>query len=213
MSTVGGWAACRGAGQASSRYGKIEDIVIGLQAVLPDARLLEVRPAARRAVGPSIKDLMIGSEGVFGFITELTLRIQRLPEYEAGAVYAFPNLHSGLDAMREIVQREGGQASCASTMRRNRKLAPRASRPSMSGRSSAILKFSGPAALALAETALAHEICLSHDAIAADDAPYRHWEETRYQSYSIKWQTAGYCMDTIEVTGQLACASANARSA
>jgi alkyldihydroxyacetonephosphate synthase len=107
MSTVGGWAACRGAGQASSRYGKIEDMVIGLQAVLPDARVLEVRPAARRAVGPSIKDLMIGSEGVFGFITELTLRIQRLPEYQAGAVYAFPNLQKGLDAMREIVQREG----------------------------------------------------------------------------------------------------------
>ena len=61
MSTVGGWAACRGAGQASSRYGKIEDIVVGLKAVLPDGSTLDVRPVARRAVGPSIKDLLVGS--------------------------------------------------------------------------------------------------------------------------------------------------------
>src|SRR5690606_33660591 len=46
MSTVGGWVACRGAGQASSRYGKIEDIVRGLRVVLPDGRTLVVRPHA-----------------------------------------------------------------------------------------------------------------------------------------------------------------------
>lgn len=201
MSTVGGWAACRGAGQASSRYGKIEDIVIGLQAVLPDARVLEVRPVARRAVGPSIKDLMIGSEGVFGFITELTLRIQRMPEYEAGAVYAFPNLQSGLDAMREIVQREGRPSvmrlyDAVESQIRTEGLETFKARPILG-----ILQFSGPRGLALAEAALAREICGAHDALAADDAPYRHWQQTRYQSYSVKWQTAGYCMDTVEVTG------------
>jgi alkyldihydroxyacetonephosphate synthase len=201
MSTVGGWAACRGAGQASSRYGKIEDIVIGLQAVLPDGRLLDVKPAARRAVGPSIKDLMIGSEGAFGFITELTLRISRLPEHEAGAVYAFPNLQSGLDALREIVQREGRPSVMRlydepESRARTEGLEAFIERPILG-----ILKFCGPRILSLAEQALAHEICLSHGAIVADDAPYRHWEQTRYQSYSIKWQTAGYYMDTIEVTG------------
>ncbi|MGO9931912.1 MAG: FAD-binding oxidoreductase [Steroidobacteraceae bacterium] len=201
MSTVGGWAACRGAGQASSRYGKIEDIVIGLNAILPDGRTLEVRPVARRAVGPSIKDLLIGSEGIFGFITDLTLRITRLPEYAAGAVYAFPNLQSGFDAMREIVQREGRPSVMrlydeAESKARTEGIAAFNDRPILG-----ILKFSGPHVLALAERALAHEICLQHSAITADDAPYRHWESTRYQSYSIKWQTAGYCMDTVEVTG------------
>ena len=75
MSTVGGWAACRGAGQASSRFGKIEDMVLGLKAILPNGEGLEVRPVARRSVGPSIKDILVGSEGVLWFITELTLRI------------------------------------------------------------------------------------------------------------------------------------------
>ena len=57
----------------SSRYGKIEDIVVGLKAVLPDGSPLEIRPVARRSVGPSIRDLMIGSEGTLGIITEATL--------------------------------------------------------------------------------------------------------------------------------------------
>ena len=201
MSTVGGWAACRGAGQVSSRYGKIEDIVLGLEAVLPDGRLLSVRPVARRAVGPSVKDLLIGSEGTFGFITELTLRVCRLPEYEAGAVYAFPNLERGFAALREIVQREGRPSVMrlydeVESHTRTEGMVEFAARPIL-----AILKFSGPRQLAMAEAQFAHEICLGHDAAAAGDGPYRHWEQTRYQSYSIKWQTAGYCLDTIEVTG------------
>ena len=106
MSTVGGWAACRGAGQASSRYGKIEDIVVGLKAVLPDGQLLEVRPLSRRAVGPSIKDMLVGSEGVLGLMTELTLRIWRLPEFSSAVVLAFTNIENGFAACREIMQAE-----------------------------------------------------------------------------------------------------------
>ena len=201
MSTVGGWAACRGAGQSSSRYGKIEDIVLGLEAVLPNGRLLDVRAVARRAVGPSIKDLLIGSEGVFGFITELTLRITRLPEHEEGAVYAFPTLHNGLDALREICQREGRPSvmrlyDSIESHQRTEGIEAFKERPIL-----VILKFSGPRVLARAEATLAREVCLSHNGVQADDAPYRHWEETRYQSYSIKWQTAGYYMDTCEIAG------------
>jgi alkyldihydroxyacetonephosphate synthase len=201
MSTVGGWAACRGAGQVSSRHGKIEDIVIGLEAVLPNGRLLDVRPAPRRAVGPSIKDLMIGSEGVFGFITELTLRITRLPEYSEGRVYAFPSLQAGLDAMRQIVQSEGRPAVMrlyddTESAARTEGIAAFAQRPILG-----IFKFSGPRLLAMAEAAHARQICQALGAVEADDAPYRHWEATRYQSYSIKWQSAGYYMDTVEITG------------
>lgn len=201
MSTVGGWAACRGAGQASSRYGKIEDIVVGLEAVLADGRLLDVRPVPRRAVGPGIQHLIIGSEGVFGFITELTLRIGRLAEHQVGAVYAFASLQDGLDAMREIVQREGRPA----VMRLYDQTESRARTGGIEAFIEhpilAILEFSGPRVLATAEAAFAHEICLAHTAVAADEAPYRDWKSTRYHSYSVKWQSEGYYMDTIEVTG------------
>jgi alkyldihydroxyacetonephosphate synthase len=169
--------------------------------VLPDGRVLEGRPLARRAVGPSIKDILIGSEGVFGFITELTLRISRLPEHSTGVVYAFPTLQAGLDAMRQIVQSEGRPSvmrlyDVTESAARTDGIAAFAERPIL-----AILKFSGPTTLALAEAAHARQICLAAGAVETDSEPYRHWEETRYRSYSIKWQSAGYYMDTVEVTG------------
>lgn len=200
ISTVGGWAACRGAGQASSRYGKVEDIVIGLKAVLPDGRPLEVRPVARRSVGPSIKDLMIGSEGVFGFITELTLRIWRQPEHEHGVVLAFPSRQAGFDALRETMQSELRPQVMrlydeAESAQRTEGIAEFAARPIL-----CILKFSGPQRLALVEEELTLAICARHGAVqATDDTPYRHWEESRYESYSVQWQERGYYMDTIEV--------------
>lgn len=201
MSTVGGWAACRGAGQVSSRHGKIEDIVIGLEAVLPDGRPLSVRPVARRSVGPSIKDLMVGSEGVFGFITELTLRIGRLPAHVEGQVYAFPSLQAGLDAMRAIVQGEGRPSVMrlydeAETAQRGAGIDGLDARTVM-----AVLEFAGPEVLARAEAAHAQACCQAQGGRRVDDTPYTHWKQHRYQSYSIQWQTDGYYMDTCEITG------------
>ncbi|MDQ2186925.1 FAD-binding oxidoreductase [Alcaligenaceae bacterium A4P071] len=201
MSTVGGWAACRGAGQASSRYGKIEDMVVGLKALLPNAQPLEVRAVARRAVGPSIKDLMVGSEGVFGFITQLTLRMWRLPAHEAGVVLAFPTLQAGFDALREIIQSELRPAVMRlydemESQQRTKDIAAFKHKPIL-----CILKFSGLRELAEVEQRLSLAICAAHGGELTDDGPYRHWETTRYQSYSIQWQTGGYYMDTIEVTG------------
>jgi alkyldihydroxyacetonephosphate synthase len=200
MSTVGGWAACRGAGQASSRYGKIEDMVLGLKAVLPDGQRLVVRPVARRSVGPSLKDLLVGSEGTLGFITELTLRIWRSPEFEQGHVLALPSHEAGLELLREVMQSE---------------LRPQVARLYDAAESAArtggvagfdgerpilcILKFAGLRRLALLEAELALEIAARHGARAAGSEPFTHWEATRYQSYSTKWQTEGHHMDTIEV--------------
>ncbi len=201
MSTVGGWAACRGAGQNSTRFGKIEDIVIGLAAILPDGRELRVRPVARRAVGPSVRDLLIGSEGVFGIITELTLRIWRLPEVRLGTVLAFPSLQSGLDALRTIMQHELRPAVVRlydreESEQRTQGIAAFADRPFL-----AILEFSGARRLAEVERELAMEIVAAHGGVQADDTPYRHWQQHRYESYSPKWQNGGHAMDTIEITG------------
>lgn len=202
MSTVGGWAACRGAGQASSRYGKIEDILIGLKAVLANGQPLEVRAVARRAVGPSIKDILVGSEGVFGFITEMTLRIWRLPEVEFNMVLAFPSLQAGFDAMRDIVQHELRPEvmrlyDVLESQQRTAAIPEFRQNPVL-----CIMKFSGMRALAEVERHLSLQLCQSHGAVLADSAPYHEWEKTRYKSYSIKWQTEGYYMDTIEVTGR-----------
>ena len=200
MSTVGGWAACRGAGQSSTRYGKIEDIVLGLAAVLPDGRELRVRPVARRAVGPSIKDVLIGSEGVFGIITEVTLRIWRLPEVRHGVVLGFASLQQGLDAMRQIMQAELRPAVLRlydeeESRQRGQEVGIGDALPVL-----AILEFSGPARLAAVERDLALEIAFAQGGLALGDDPYQHWAAHRYESYSPQWQSADYFMDTIEVT-------------
>ncbi len=68
LSTVGGWVACRGAGQLSTRYGKIEDIVEGLDVVLADGTLVETGGAPRAAVGPDLSQVFLGSEGTLGIV-------------------------------------------------------------------------------------------------------------------------------------------------
>src|SRR5213079_1391648 len=82
ISTVGGWAACRGAGQLSTRYGKIEDIVAGLDVVLADGTTIHTGGAPRAAVGPDLTQLFVGSEGTLGVITGARLRAHALPTGE-----------------------------------------------------------------------------------------------------------------------------------
>jgi len=106
LSTVGGWAACRGSGQSSSRYGNIENMIVGMKVVLPSGELLEVRHVPRRSVGPNLIELFIGSEGTLGLIVELTMKIWGLPEHEIEGVVAFPGIEEGLNAIRDVMQAE-----------------------------------------------------------------------------------------------------------
>ncbi len=105
LSTVGGWLACRGAGQFSTRYGKIEDIVEGLDVVLADGTLVHTGGAPRAAVGPDLTQLFVGSEGTLGIIIGARLRAHRLPPAEMRGAYAFASFAGALDVMRRIVQR------------------------------------------------------------------------------------------------------------
>ena len=105
LSTVGGWLACRGAGQLSTRYGKIEDIVVGLDVVLADGTVVTTGGAPRAAVGPDLTQLFVGSEGTLGIIVGSRLRLHALPPAEIRAAFAFAKFTDGLEAMRRIVQR------------------------------------------------------------------------------------------------------------
>jgi alkyldihydroxyacetonephosphate synthase len=105
LSTVGGWLACRGAGQYSTRYGKIEDIVVALDVALADGTRIHTGGAPRAAVGPDLTQLFVGSEGTLGVITGARLRLHPLPAAERRAAYAFASFGAGLDACRRILHR------------------------------------------------------------------------------------------------------------
>ncbi len=110
LSTVGGWVACRGAGQFSTRYGKIEDIVVGLEVVLADGRIVRTGGQPRSASGPDLTQLFVGSEGTLGVITEVTLRAWPQPDYQRRGAWGFASFSEGLDACRRVLRRGGTPA-------------------------------------------------------------------------------------------------------
>jgi alkyldihydroxyacetonephosphate synthase len=101
FSTVGGWIASRSAGQFSSFYGRIEDMVTSIKLVTPQG-IIQTKQTPATGCGPSLKDLIVGSEGALGVISETTLRIQKLRgELEFYGVY-FSTFEAGIRAAREI---------------------------------------------------------------------------------------------------------------
>jgi alkyldihydroxyacetonephosphate synthase len=108
-STVGGWISARGAGQASTGYGKIEDMVVALKAVTP-AGVIETKEYPRTAQGWDIFRLFAGSEGTLGVITEATLSIHNYaPRNTASAAFIFRTFEKAVEAMRKIIQSEYGR--------------------------------------------------------------------------------------------------------
>ena len=106
LSTVGGWVACRGAGQYSTRYGKIEDMVAGLEVVLADGRIIRTGGTApRAATGPDLTQLFVGSEGTLGVVTSARLRLHPAPTAERRADYSFESFEAGLEVCRRILRR------------------------------------------------------------------------------------------------------------
>jgi len=109
FSSVGGWVAARGAGQQSTHYGKIEDMVLGLRCVTPRG-LLVTRPFPRAALGPDYTQMLVGSEGTLGVITEATLRI--FP-YRPGSVhpitFMFRSFSDGARFIRKLLQTGAGR--------------------------------------------------------------------------------------------------------
>lgn len=102
-STVGGWVATRGAGQLSSRYGKIEDMVLAVEGV--DGHGRRVRAAVDDpATGPGAVQLLVGSEGALLVITRVTLRVHRAPSHRWLRGFSFAELDAALNAMRAMLQ-------------------------------------------------------------------------------------------------------------
>ena len=108
-STAGGWLAARSAGQFSSRYGKIEDMVLGLRVVIASGDVLDT--AQRGAGEPDWTQAIVGSEGTLGVIVSATLRVHPLPAHSWYRGYKFPDLSDGFDAMRLLMQ--AGLKPCA----------------------------------------------------------------------------------------------------
>ncbi len=101
--TLGGYLACRGSGVLSTKYGKIEDIVLSLQVVLPNGDIIRTLPLPSHAAGPGILHLFVGAEGSYGIITEASMRIEKMPEQRRFKALLFDSFSRGLEAGRRIM--------------------------------------------------------------------------------------------------------------
>lgn len=104
LSSVGGWVATRASGQFSSAYGSIEDMVMGLEVVLPNGKVLETRLTPRAAAGPDLNHIFLGSEGTLGVITAVTLSLRWKSEKREYSAYYVPNMEQGFELQRYIIQ-------------------------------------------------------------------------------------------------------------
>ncbi|WP_300569095.1 FAD-binding oxidoreductase [uncultured Acetatifactor sp.] len=103
--TIGGALGHRGVGILSSRYGKIDDMCMSMEVVLPNGDIMNTLPVPKHAAGPDLNQIFIGSEGTLGVITKATFRLFEQPECRRHRGFMFPDLTAGLEAGRDIMQK------------------------------------------------------------------------------------------------------------
>ena len=114
LATVGGWVACRGAGQFSNRYGKIEDMVLGVEVALADGSVVRTNPQPAAATGPDLAALFVGAEGTLGVVTSVWLQLWPVAEKTAKLAASFDSFADTLEALRRIYRR-GARPACLRT--------------------------------------------------------------------------------------------------
>jgi len=174
MAHVGGLLATRSIGQFSTLYGGIEDLVIGLEAVLADGEVIRIKNNPRRSVGPDLRHMFIGSEGAFGFITEASLKIfPYRPDERWMRCYAIRGMRNGLAAIREIMARGYKPAVVRlfddeESQRDFGELAPE-------GYCLLFLLAEGPKAIAEATGTAIVAILAAYDVVDLGTKPLEHW--------------------------------------
>ncbi len=198
LSTVGGWLACRGAGQLSNRYGKIEDIVVGLDVVLADGTTLTTGGHARQSAGPDLNQLFIGSEGTLGVITGARLRAWPVAPSSHRSAWSFPTFEAGADACRRIAQR--GLAPAALRLYD----AAEADRNYGTGDVAVLLVFDeGDPEVVRGAAAITEQECTGGavEAASLDEALVEKWLGHRNDVSSLEALISrGYVVDTMELT-------------
>ena len=198
LSTVGGWVACRGAGQYSNRYGKIEDIVQGLEVVLADGRVLDLDAGPSASSGPDLRHLLMGSEGTLGVITRVSLRARPAPAHEQRSAWSFASWEDGLDACRRALR----LGSSAAVLRLYDAVEAQRSHGGDGGRSVLLVLDEGHEPLVRAAMAVVDEACAATPGARPHDPAFvDRWVHHRNDTSALQALTRkGFVVDTLEIT-------------
>ena len=180
MSSLGGWIAHRAAGQFSTKYGKIEDIVLGMEVVLPEGKRISFKTVPRASTGPQLDKLFIGGEGTLGIVTKATLKIWPYPEKRSLISYAFPTFEDSLEAVRQILREHIFPAVIRiydqfETMRHFPDIEKAKDKVMV------VFICEGIKKLVDLEEDITREKCEKHSGIDCGEHPVEHWFETRFR--------------------------------
>ncbi|HGE71251.1 TPA: FAD-binding oxidoreductase [Candidatus Poribacteria bacterium] len=175
--TIGGTLSTRSSGSLSNKYGKIPDMTLGLEVVLPTGEIVNIKPVPEGSTGPALKHLFLGAEGVFGIITSAVLRTFQLPEVRRFRSVLFKNLHNGIEAGRKIMQSGISPAAIrlsdeAETMKNHK----------MQG-CYCVFCFEGPREIVDAEEKIVMKICQEEGAEDLGSEEGKRWWERKYYMY------------------------------
>ncbi len=198
-STVGGWVATKATGQFSTGYGGIEDMVLGLEAVIPPGEVVRLEPYPRTATGPDLRRIFIGSEGTLGFITGVWLKIHPMPESRILMSYLSGDMGDALDTIRRIVGKGVKPAvvriyDVVETKRYfywiNKAW----------GRIVTVLIVEGESRIAEATATVIKEEFEKAKSKPLGAKPVEHWLKTRFTvKEASEYGTVGFVFDTVEV--------------
>ena len=213
-STLGGWIATRSSGQQSLRYGRIERLFAGGRLESPAGGLdLPVFPAS--AAGPDLRELILGSEGRIGILTEATVRASLLPEREEFHAVFFPDFDHGQQAVRSMLQAGlplsmlrlstatetmttlalAGHTALISSLEALLRLRNVGDEKSM-----LMIGFSGPSRIVSASRHAAHDIAARAGGVWVGEAFGHQWHKSRFRTPYLRnslWEM-GYGVDTLE---------------
>jgi alkyldihydroxyacetonephosphate synthase len=217
-SSVGGWVATRGAGTESTRYGKIEDMVENLRLVTPQGTI-ETPLVPASATGPDLRQILIGSEGMIGVITRVTLKVRKGPRSRSYVGVLFKTFAEGVEAARSMLQNDivpnvirlsdenETRASMALASRRRGSLVERVGtwfllRRGYLGSESAvmILAFEGAPEWVSFERKRALTACKSFGGFSVGSGPGKTWHDERFDLPYLRDKLIGMgiLVDTLE---------------
>jgi alkyldihydroxyacetonephosphate synthase len=221
FSTLGGWIATRGAGEASTKYGKIEDRVVSLRLATPGG-MIETRRVPASAAGPALLQLLIGCEGQFGVITSAVVRLSPSPSVRRDHSLVFRDFRGGVEALRSLLQqgivpavvrlfdepetgalfamREAPHGLAGRLRERAARLALALNRLSLERGALCILGFEGTDERVLADSAAALAECRRRGAFDLGPSVARRLRRDRYHTPYLRdvLMERGLLVDTLE---------------
>ena len=203
FATIGGFAATRSSGQDSAGYGRFDDMVRGLRVVTP-AGVLNLGRAPASAAGPDLRQLLLGSEGVFGIITRVRVRVHPAPETTRYEAWSFPDFGTGAAALRAVTQTGTGptviRLSDEAETGVNLATTENIGEQSITGGCLAITLFEGTPAHAESRHAETRAVLEHHGGTSLGEAPARAWEHGRFGAPYLRDSllSAGALCETLE---------------